>query len=198
MDLVRIEVLQSICNIFILAVPTTRRAIVIAVIVLFVGQFSGAFLFASYASSIFRDAGAIIHPDLCAVIVGILQFLGSYTTTVLIENQGRKVSRRYVNMMEENFSFSVVIVVPMCETKRKSTFIYFTVFSKALLIASSFGSAIFLFLMGAYSYYKYLGYDVSEFMWVPLVSLSGVIYVSSCGVRTVPYIVAAEILPQKV
>lgn len=74
-----------------LGVPTTRRAIIIGFIVLFVGQFSGAFLIANYASTIFRDAGAILHPDQCAVIVGILQLLGSYAPTLLIEKQGRKV-----------------------------------------------------------------------------------------------------------
>lgn len=48
-------------------------------------------MFASYASSIFRDTGAVMDPDLCAVVIGILQLMGSYTTIILIDKLGRKV-----------------------------------------------------------------------------------------------------------
>lgn len=40
--------------------------------------------------------------------------------------------------------------------------------------------------------------DVSAYGWVPLLSLSGVCFVSALGMNSVPFIVAAEVLPEKV
>lgn len=52
--------------------------------------------------------------------------------------------------------------------------------------------------MGTYSYLSQQGYDLSHFNWVPVISLSFVIFISSTGIIPIPYIIIAEVLPQKV
>lgn len=51
---------------------------------------SGAFVLLSYTETIFRDAGSSVSPELSSIIVAILQILGSYVATFLVESAGRK------------------------------------------------------------------------------------------------------------
>lgn len=52
--------------------------------------------------------------------------------------------------------------------------------------------------MGTYSYLGTQNVDLSQYHWVPVVSLSTVIFISSIGIIPIPYIIIAEVLPQKV
>lgn len=69
---------------------------------------------------------------------------------------------------------------------------------KFLLSLSSFMSGASIFTMGAYSSLKDLNYDLLSFTWVPVVCLTGVVAGSAIGMRQIPYVVAAELLPQNV
>lgn len=69
---------------------------------------------------------------------------------------------------------------------------------KILLTVSSFGTGVGLTVMGLFTYLVKTGYDLSDFGWIPLTSLSFVILIASTGLLTVPFVVLAEILPQKV
>lgn len=69
---------------------------------------------------------------------------------------------------------------------------------KYLLLVSTAGSAIGSFVMGTYAYMSASGYNVSSFNLVPVISLSFVIFISSIGIIPIPYILAAELFPQKV
>lgn len=40
--------------------------------------------------------------------------------------------------------------------------------------------------------------NLDAFEWVPLVSFSAMIFIASCGALPIPYLIAAEILPDKV
>ena len=68
---------------------------------------------------------------------------------------------------------------------------------KALLILSLVGSSFGLSTMGAYQYLYEQGHDVSAFDWIPVVSLSFVVTVASIGILPLPFVILAEILPQK-
>lgn len=68
-----------------------------------------------------------------------------------------------------------------------------------LISISSFGSGLFLILMGGHDFCKTaLLLDVSAYGWVPLLSLSGVCFISSIGMVSLPYVVSAELLPEKI
>lgn len=69
---------------------------------------------------------------------------------------------------------------------------------KVLLIISGSGCAIGLIVMGIFSYLFECGFDVSRLNWIPVVSLSFVIFIASIGLIPIPYVIIAEVLPQKV
>lgn len=54
-------------------------------------------------------------------------------------------------------------------------------------------------MMGAHDFLKTgMQMNVSAYGWVPLLSLSGVLFISATGLISLPYVVSAEVLPQKV
>lgn len=69
---------------------------------------------------------------------------------------------------------------------------------RVLLTISCGGAAIGLFVMGTYCYLATHNVDVSQYNWIPVITLSSVIYVSSIGIIPIPYIIISEVLPQKV
>lgn len=66
------------------------------------------------------------------------------------------------------------------------------------MILSTIGSAIFLAVLAGYGHMKNIGYDVSEFTWIPVTSLSLAIFVASLGIISLPFIISIELLPNKV
>ncbi|XP_031622987.1 facilitated trehalose transporter Tret1-like isoform X2 [Contarinia nasturtii] len=69
---------------------------------------------------------------------------------------------------------------------------------KALLIISLLGSAFGHLSFASYSYLSHNGYELSAFEWVPVVSLSFVIFIASSGVVPLMFLCMAENLPSKV
>lgn len=52
--------------------------------------FSGTYALLSYASMIFDEAGSSVSPNVSAIIVGSIQVVGVYCSTVLVDRAGRK------------------------------------------------------------------------------------------------------------
>lgn len=46
----------------------------------------------SYASIIFAQSGSSLSPTISAIIVGVIQFIGSYVSTMLVDRLGRRVN----------------------------------------------------------------------------------------------------------
>lgn len=69
---------------------------------------------------------------------------------------------------------------------------------KILISFSAFGTGFGLTILGLYSYCKMIELDVSMFSWVPVTSFSLVIFLASCGVLTLPFVVISEVLPEKI
>lgn len=69
---------------------------------------------------------------------------------------------------------------------------------RTLLIVSSAGAALALALLGAFSYMNTQGVNLQHFNWVPLVSFSFYVFITCFGVLPLPFVILAEILPQKV
>lgn len=69
---------------------------------------------------------------------------------------------------------------------------------KFLTLGSSYGSAICLATMGFYSFLKDIDVDVSSINWLPLVSLSLLLFIACNGACSVPFVILSEIYPQNV
>lgn len=68
-----------------------RKALIIGVVLAAINQFCGCFAMLNYTAQIFKEAGSTISPNICAIIVGVIQLVGSYAATNLVERAGRKV-----------------------------------------------------------------------------------------------------------
>lgn len=69
---------------------------------------------------------------------------------------------------------------------------------KKLLIISLLGTAFGLFSFALYLYLKSREVDVSTFEWIPVISLSFVIFAASAGVVPLMFVCTVEYLPSKV
>lgn len=69
---------------------------------------------------------------------------------------------------------------------------------KALQITSLLGSAFGLLSFALYSYLKQIGYELTAFQWIPVASLSFVIFIASAGVVPLMFVCSVENLPAKV
>nr|CAD7570005.1 unnamed protein product [Timema californicum] len=69
----------------------TLKGLLIGVGLMVNNQLSGIFAVISYTVNIFQDAGSDISPNLCTIMVGVLQLFGVYLTSTLIDRAGRKI-----------------------------------------------------------------------------------------------------------
>lgn len=58
---------------------------------MFFQQFSGINAVIFYSEGIFKQAGGNIDPQLCVILVGVVQVLMTFTAAVLVEKAGRKI-----------------------------------------------------------------------------------------------------------
>ncbi|XP_062545780.1 facilitated trehalose transporter Tret1-like [Armigeres subalbatus] len=135
-----------------------RKAFLIGVCLVAFNNFSGCFAMLSYAETIFQESGSSLSADTSAIVMGSLQMVGAYCSTLLVERAGRKL----------------------------------------LFKISGTGMAIGFTTFSGYFYVKALGYNVDSFNWLPLVCFSFVIFIASIGVLSLPFLVLAELVPQKV
>lgn len=79
-----------------------------------------------------------------------------------------------------------------------STSLVETLGRKALLLISMAGCTIGLSTMATYMYLSSLGYDLATIDWIPVVSLSFVVFVGSVGIMSLTFLCIVESLPTEV
>lgn len=52
-------------------------------------------------------------------------------------------------------------------------------------------------MYGVYMMLKSWNYDVQPYNWIPLASFSFCIFISSCAMLTLPFVIISEIMPEK-
>lgn len=93
---------------------------------------------------------------------------------------------------------SIILAVVQIFGGLVSTQIGDTFGRKATLTISLLGSIVGLASLSVYLYLKQIGYDVSNFLWIPLLSLSLIIFITSSGIMALSNICAVENFPLKV
>ncbi|KAJ8977238.1 hypothetical protein NQ317_003813 [Molorchus minor] len=67
------------------------KAFSISVGLLAFQQFSGINAILFYAQNIFEEAGTSLKPEICSILIGVVQFLASFVTPLIVDRLGRKV-----------------------------------------------------------------------------------------------------------
>lgn len=75
-----------------LTVAPGKKAMLIGLVLALLNQFCGCFAMLNYTAKIFEDAGSSMSPNTAAIVVGIIQIIGSYMPTLLVDRAGRKVN----------------------------------------------------------------------------------------------------------
>lgn len=151
---------------------------IIGVMLVTLNQFCGVFAMLNYTATIFKESGSTMTPNASAIVVAVIQILGSSLSTFLVDRAGRKVSETgtmrflFLHFVASHFQF--------------------------LLVLSAIGTSLGLLSLSSYIYAKTIGLDTESFNWVPIASFSFVILLASMGVLTLPFMVIAEVMPDKV
>lgn len=74
-----------------LGVPANRKGFLICVSLMFFQQFSGINAVIFFSVSIFKAAGSDLDPNICAIIIGVVQVLMTFAAAALVERAGRKL-----------------------------------------------------------------------------------------------------------
>lgn len=68
-----------------------RKSIIIGMVLVALEQFSGTFALLFYVASIFESSGAnFLSPEASTIFVGVIQVVGAYVATFLVDRAGRK------------------------------------------------------------------------------------------------------------
>lgn len=68
-----------------------RKAMIIGIVLASINQMCGCFAMLNYTANIFEEAGSSLSPNMAAIIVSVIQVIGSSTATILVDRAGRKV-----------------------------------------------------------------------------------------------------------
>lgn len=115
----------------------------------------------------------------------------------LITNYASMIFEKSGSTMDSRIS-SIVLAVVQIVAGLLSTQLGDTFGRKTTLYISLSGSAVGSLTLAAYSHFHQTGYDMSLFLWVPLASLSLIIFISSVGIIALAHICAIENYPAKV
>lgn len=130
---------------------------------------------------------------ICFVAFTMRQFCGVFA----ILNYASTVFRDAGSILTNEMS-SIVLAIIQLIGALISTNLLDRTGRKLLCVISALGTLSSLLTSGIFIYFKDHGSDVSNFQWVPLVTLCGAIIFAATGLLPLPYIIASEICSQKV
>lgn len=122
-----------------------------------------------------------------------IQTTGNY----LIINYASLIFAKSGNSLDPNIS-SITLAIIQIVAGLISTQMGDTFGRKTILTISLAGSAFGLFALSTFSYLRENGYNVSMYGWLPLTSLSLIIFISNVGIIALAHIVAIENYPTKI
>lgn len=119
------------------------------------------------------------------------------TGSFLITNYASLIFGKTGTMLDPHIS-SIILAVVQIVAGLLSTQLGDTFGRKTTLFISLSGSAAGLFILTFYSYLRHTGYDLSNYMWLPVTCLSLIIFISNAGIIALANICAIENYPSKV
>lgn len=136
--------------------------------------------------------------SLRAMMIGpTLMAVSQFSGTFLLVNYAATIFKESGSDLNPNLS-SIILGCLQITGTISTYFLVDRIGRRILLTISSGGAAIGLIIMGIYCYLSKHDVDVSQYNWIPVITLSFVIYISSIGIIPIPYIIISEVLPPKV
>lgn len=130
---------------------------------------------------------------MCPTLIAVCQFSGTFALTTyastIFKESGSTINPNYATVVLGCF-----LLIGTCV----SIALIDRLGRKILLLFSTMAASVCLLITGTYTYYVKQGYDLSDFNIVPVVALSVFICVSCVGIIPIPYVLVAEVFPQKV
>ncbi|XP_037034690.1 facilitated trehalose transporter Tret1-like [Bradysia coprophila] len=145
-------------NVKLLFERSSLKALGLALSLLSMVVMSGTFAISTYASHVFKQSNADFDANISAIIMGTLQNVAIYASSLLIDSWGRRI----------------------------------------LFGLSSCLSGIALIIFGTFSFLNYSGVDMTAVFWLPVTSVSLFIFVNGAGMRPLPFVYVAEVLPDNI
>ncbi|KAH8269456.1 hypothetical protein KR018_003388, partial [Drosophila ironensis] len=75
----------------ILCRKTTRKGLIISILLMFFQQLTGINAIMFYSTAIFKDAGSSLEPRFATIVIGVVQVIATILAIFLIEKIGRKI-----------------------------------------------------------------------------------------------------------
>ncbi|XP_055304280.1 facilitated trehalose transporter Tret1-like, partial [Sitodiplosis mosellana] len=127
----------------------------------------------------------------------ILTTLSQLTGTPIITNYAVMIFEKAGTSMDPYVS-SIMLGIALLLGSICTTYLADKLGRKFLNIMSLVGSALGLFAVSLYHYLNINGYDLSSYQWVPVLSLSFVIFISAAGIIALSLVCSIEYLPSKI
>lgn len=93
---------------------------------------------------------------------------------------------------------SIIFAISLIFGSLLSTYMADALGRKMTNFISLVASAVGMFTLSAYQYFKMNGYDFSAYAWVPVACLSFVVFISSSGIAPLAFVCSLECIPSKV
>lgn len=170
-------------------------------------EVNGVFTMVSYTNLIFTKSGSALSPGVSSIIVGAIQLVGAYISTLLVDRLGRKVIIIIIIIIASKFQRKIISnrLHHLAQLNRKFIYIFCSVcvcarsILQLLMVFSFAGCAVCQIILATYIFLATAtDVDVSAFKTIPVVSFSAMIFIAASGALPVPFVIIAEILPDKV
>lgn len=131
------------------------------------------------------------------IISPFLMAINQFTGTFAISSYAETIFKSTGSSFDPQISSITMAAVQVIGTYTASQLMD-KVGRKILLLVSLSGCFVTHIITGTYSYLAKNEIDVSDFNWVPIVSISSFIFIASIGILPAPYVMLSEMIPQRV
>lgn len=146
----------------------------------------------------FKILSAVNPVALRAMMISpFLMIVNQFSGSFAISNYAETIFKSTGSTFDPQISAIVMAAVQVVGTYTTSQLMD-RVGRKVLLLVSLGGCCIAHLITGIYCYLAKHDYDVNAFNLVPIISISTFIFMSSIGILPVPFIMLAEVIPQRV
>ncbi|XP_062551189.1 LOW QUALITY PROTEIN: facilitated trehalose transporter Tret1-like [Armigeres subalbatus] len=132
------------------------------------------------------------------LFIGIfLLFLNQFCGVFAILTYAVSIFQESGSNMSPGASAIIIAAIQIVGTVASFIFIDLTG-RKVLLLISTFGTGLGVSCLGTFSWLKERQFDLSGYGWIPIVSLSVMVFLFCVGLCNIPFFIIPEILPTKI